>query len=100
MKMGMLERSFASPETNKLDDNTSIYVRNFCLKCAKADITTSSNSVGHDDCEGPVLFVSDKFDHSSALNLDRAMMKVNSQISKLQDDEAELKQIREKYKVQ
>lgn len=87
------------PATIKENDNTSVYLRTFCLKCCKVDASVETKSYGHDDCEGPVLLVHERFDHSSALNLDLALRKVNEQVAKLQEDEAELRDIRAKYNV-
>lgn len=85
------------PLTIKENDKTSIYVRSFCLKCKKVD--DSVIEYKHDNCPGPVIIVHERFDHSSALDLNQAVVKVNKTINKLSRNVQYLNEVRAKYKV-
>jgi hypothetical protein len=85
-----------TPVTIKETYDTSLYMRTFCLCCKKVDIVAKEN-YAHGDCPGPVVVVRERFDTSSALSMQQALVKVNKTIDKLKAEEVYLKEVRKKY---
>ena len=62
----------------------SRYVDTFCSKCHQRSV--SAKDKGHDECDGPVFFVSKEFDRSSGVSMDAAQRTVNRVIDQLLND--------------